>query len=33
MTKGSYAYGGIVKRTKTFTCSCFPADGKGPSPW
>jgi hypothetical protein len=33
MTKGNYAYGAIVKITKTFTCSCFPADGKGFSLW
>jgi hypothetical protein len=33
MTKGSYAYGAIVTKTKTFTCSCVPADGKDLLPW
>jgi hypothetical protein len=33
MTKGGYTYGVIVNKTKTFTCSCFPAGGKELSQW
>jgi hypothetical protein len=33
MTDGSYCYGAMVKKTKTFTCPCIPPGGKDLALW